>query len=118
MGSRTKLDSSGRKQVLSTCLEPCPIEKGMRLIGGKWTGSIIYHLKDGPVRFNELSRMLGGASKKIIDQRLKELEAHGMVTREVLSDRPIAVTYTLTEFGKTALDILENLRIWSESNSL
>ncbi|MCV5979564.1 helix-turn-helix transcriptional regulator, partial [Escherichia coli] len=77
--------------------EPCAIEKGMRLIGGKWKGSLIYHLKDGPVRFNDLARMLGGASKKMIDQRLKELEAEGMVVRKVISDRPIAVSYELTE---------------------
>lgn len=96
------------------CLEPCSIEKGMRVIGGKWTGSIIFHLKDGPVRFNDLTRMLGGASKKIIDQRLKELEGRGMVIRKVLSDRPVAVTYELTDFGRSALKVLDDLRIWSE----
>ncbi len=62
--------------------------KALRLIGGKWTGSILYHLKDEPVRFNDLTRMLGGASKKMIGQRLKELEERGMVNREVLSERP------------------------------
>lgn len=86
----------------------------MRLIGGKWTGSIIYHLKDGPVRFNDLCRMLGGATKKMIDQRLKELEAKGMVVRKVIEQRPIAVTYELTEFGCSALSILDDLRLWSE----
>jgi DNA-binding HxlR family transcriptional regulator len=62
--------------------------------------------------------MLGGASKKMIDQRLKELEARDMVLRTVISDRPVAVTYELTEFGRSALDILDQLRIWSESNQL
>jgi len=90
----------------------------MRLIGGKWTGSIIYHLKDEPVRFNDLTRMLGGASKKMIDQRLKELESHGMVLRKVINDRPVAVTYELTDFGRSALDILERLRSWSVSSGL
>ena len=90
----------------------------MRLIGGKWKGSIIYHLKDQPVRFNDLVRMLGGASKKIVDQRLKELEAKGMVIRKVLSDRPIAVTYELTDFGKSALGLLEDIRVWSESHHI
>lgn len=118
MKSKIETDSYGRKKVYDACLEPCSIEKGMRIIGGKWTGSIIYHLKDGPVRFNDLTRMLGGASKKMIDQRLKELEARAMVTRTVISDRPIAVTYELTDFGRTALDILEELRQWSESNQL
>ena len=118
MESYLETDSYGRKQVFNVCAEPCAIEKGMRLIGGKWTGSIIYHLKDGPVRFNDLARMLGGASKKMIDQRLKELEARGMVLRTVINDRPVAVTYELTEFGHSALDILDRLRSWSESNEL
>ncbi|SHE60472.1 transcriptional regulator, HxlR family [Microbulbifer donghaiensis] len=118
MESYVKTDEKGRKSVYNACMEPCAVEKGMRLIGGKWTGSIIYHLKDGPVRFNDLTRMLGGASKKMIDQRLKELESNGMVIRTVISDRPLAVTYELTEFGCSALDFLEQLRKWSEHNAL
>ena len=118
MKSQIKTDSKGRKIVFNVCDEPCSIERGMRLIGGKWTASIIYHLKAQPVRFNDLCRMLGGASKKMIDQRLKELEANGMVLREVIEHRPIAVTYELTEFGRSALDILEQLRVWSEAHSV
>ena len=118
MESSIETDSKGRKKVLNACLEPCAIEKGMRLIGGKWKGSIIYHLKDEPVRFNDLARMLGGASKKMVDQRLKELEEEGMVLRKVIETRPIAVTYELTEFGKSALKILDDIRIWSESNAI
>ena len=118
MESYIETDSYGRKKVYNQCTEPCAIERGMRLIGGKWTGSIIYHLKDGPVRFNDLTRMLGGASKKMIDQRLKELESRDMVIRTVISERPVAVTYELTEFGQSALSILEQLRAWSESNDL
>jgi len=118
MKSVVETRSKGRKKVLNACTEPCSIEKGMRLIGGKWKGSIIYHLKDEPVRFNDLARMLGGASKKMVDQRLKELESEGMVLRKVISDRPVAVTYELTDFGKTALNILEELRVWSESHSV
>lgn len=62
--------------------------------------------------------MLGGASKKMVDQRLKELESEGMVVRKVISDRPIAVSYELTDFGRTALNILDDLRVWSESHQL
>lgn len=115
MESSVKTDSKGRKKVYNACMEPCAIEKGMRLIGGKWKGSIIYHLKDEPVRFNDLSRMLGGATKKMVDQRLKELEEEGMVIRKVISDRPIAVTYELTDFGRSALKILDDLKVWSET---
>ena len=118
MKSAVTSDVFGRKSVTNACQEPCAIERGMRLIGGKWTGSILYHLKDGPVRFNDLTRMLGGASKKMIGQRLRELEERDMVLRKILSDRPIAVTYELTPFGTSALGILDDIRVWSEKNRL
>ena len=110
--------SNGKKHVLEPCLDPCPIERGMRLLGGKWKGSILWHLKDGPVRFNDLVRQLGGASKKMVTQRLREMETEGLVTREVVCDRPIAVTYEITDFGRTALGILEDLKNWVESNQI
>lgn len=102
----------------TVCMQPCSIERGMRLLGSKWKASILWHLKDEPVRFNELTRMIGGASKKMIDQRLKEMEKEGLVARTVLSDRPIAVTYQATDLGKSALGILELLKLWIEDNSL
>ena len=117
MNDKAIIDEKSKNSILSTCNEPCAIERGMRLIGGKWTGSIIYHLKDEPVRFNDLCRMLGGASRKMVDQRLKELENNGMVIRNVIDSRPVAVAYSLTEFGRSALDILEQLRVWSEDHT-
>ena len=106
------------KTVQKSCSEPCPIERGMRLIGGKWKGSILRHLKDEPIRFNELSRLLGGASKKILNERLKEMELNGLLKRVVISNRPIAISYELTKFGKTALNILDQLKNWCEDNDL
>lgn len=97
---------------------PCPIERGMRVIGGKWKGTILWHLKDGPVRFNELTRMLEGASKKMITQRLKELEAAGLVTRTVVSTKPFAVTYEITDEGQGTLHILEALKTWAEQRDI
>lgn len=111
-------DEKGRKQAIEPCLEPCPIERGMRVLGGKWKGSILWHLKDGPVRFNDLARQLGGASKKMVTQRLREMEAAGLVKREVVCDRPIAVTYEITDFGKTALCVLEELKSWAERQQI
>lgn len=107
-----------KKKVINSCEEPCSVERGMRMLGGKWKASILWHLQDEPVRFNDLSRMLGGASKKMVDQRLKELESQGLVIRKVISDRPIAVTYEITEFGRTALDILKRLKDWSEEHGI
>lgn len=111
-------DDRGRKQAVEPCLEPCPIERGMRLLGGKWKGSILWHLKDGPVRFNDLARQLGGASKKMVTQRLREMEETGLVKRQVVCDRPIAVSYELTDFGRTALGFLDDLKTWVERHQL
>ncbi len=111
-----RLETVGKRRVvLEACTEPCPIERGMRILGGKWSGSLLWHLKDGPVRFNDLSRMLGGASKKMIAERLKQLEERGLVTRTVLQTAPVSVEYEITEFGATALKFLDELRVWSEN---
>lgn len=110
--------STQTKTAASVCSGPCPIERSMRIIGGKWKGSILWHLKDGPVRFNELSRLLGTASRKMINTRLKEMEEMGLVKRTVLSERPIAVNYEITEFGRSSLEILERLKDWAEENDV
>lgn len=112
------INASGKKTVEATCTETCPIERGMRIIGGKWKGSILWHLQEGPVRFNDLSRQLGGASKKMVNQRLKEMEEIGLVKRKVISTRPIAVAYEITDFGRSSLTVLEQLKDWAEANGL
>ncbi len=114
MRARVENDAQGRRQVHEACFEPCAIEKGMRIIGGKWTGSILWHLRDGPVRFNDLARMIGGASKKMITERLRHLETQGLIRREVMDTAPVSVQYEITAFGRSALGFLDELRKWSE----
>lgn len=113
--ARIENSQRGRKKVFDACTQPCAIERGMRILGGKWTGSILWHLKDKPVRFNDLSRLIGGASKKMITERLRQLESQGLISRKVLDTSPVAVEYGLTELGGTALKFLDELRLWSES---
>ena len=114
MDARVNQDERGRKTVAEPCADPCPIERGMRVLGGKWTGSLLWHLKDGPVRFNDLARMVGGASKKMIAERLRQLEQNGLVERRVLDTMPVGVEYVITDRGRTAIKFLDELRIWSE----
>ncbi|PEN13301.1 transcriptional regulator [Longibacter salinarum] len=115
MNARVETDEQGRKTAVDSCEEPCSIEKGMRILGGKWTGSILWHLKDGPVRFNDLARMVGGASKRMVSTRLKHLESHNLIEREVIETRPLGVEYSITPLGTTALGFLDELRDWYES---
>ena len=108
----------GHKEALKPYWLPCPIERGMRILGGKWKGSILWHLKDDPVRFNELARLLVGCSKKMIYQRLVEMEGIGLIKRNVLSTSPIAVAYEITDFGRSALQVLDKLKDWAEEHEL
>lgn len=122
MGKRNifeiKSGSNNKKTAVDPCFVPCPIERGMRVIGGKWTGSILWHLKDEPVRFNDLSRQISGASKKVLSQRLKEMVENKLIVRKVLKTQPIAVNYEITDFGKTALSFLSKLSEWVETNNI
>ncbi|NIZ61894.1 transcriptional regulator [Sedimentitalea sp. CY04] len=115
MKARVIEDELGRRRATSACSQPCPIENGMRMLGGKWTGSILWHLQFGPVRFNDLSRMIAAASKKMITERLRHLEAKGLVIREVVDTAPVSVEYSLTKQGRAALTVLDELRKWAEA---
>jgi len=114
MKAKVTTDKRGHKTTVEACAEPCAIERGMRILGGKWTGSILWHLQDEPVRFNDLARMVGGASKKMIAERLRHLEEHGLISRQVVDTRPVGVEYHITTYGRTALQCLDALRMWSE----
>ena len=112
------IENGNKKIAVTPCLEPCPIERGMRIVGGKWTGSILWHLRGKPVRFNDLARQLGGASKKVISQRLREMEKNKLIVRKVETDRPLAVTYEITAMGRAALKFLNKLVEWVGENDL
>ena len=114
MFSKVVEDSNGRRVAEDPCTEPCAIERGMQVIRGKWTGSILWHLKDGPVRFNDLTRMVNGASRKMVADRLKQLEKQGLVHRQVINSAPVSVEYSATSHGTQAIAFLDDLRKWSE----
>ena len=61
--------------------------------------------------------MVGGASKKMITERLKHLEEHRLISRTVLETRPVGVAYEITPHGKSALVCLDALRLWSETHT-
>lgn len=106
---------NGRRIARDVCTKPCPVEIGMRILGGKWTGSILWNLQYAPVRFNDLARMIAGASKKVISERLRQLETEGLINRQVMNTSPVAVEYSLTPFGETALACLGQINEWAKN---
>ncbi|MFP4116452.1 MAG: winged helix-turn-helix transcriptional regulator [Candidatus Aenigmatarchaeota archaeon] len=96
----------------NVCL--CSTEGVLDLISKKWTLCIINHLgdKEEGYRFNELERSMDGISPKSLSNRLKELEEHGLVEREVKDTKPPEVRYILTQQGVELNERLEPLLHW------
>lgn len=96
-------------------LEDCTVKTTADAISGKWKTLILYHLKDGPVRFGELQRLTADASHKVLAEQLRELETDGIVTRIEHPGKPLKVEYTLSEHGLTLKPILAMMADWGAS---
>ncbi|GAB4574646.1 MAG: catDE operon transcriptional regulator CatR [Anaerolineae bacterium] len=89
-------------------------QRAVEILGKRWTELIIKVLMDGPMRFSELAEQLEVVSDRVISERLKELEAEGIVTRNVIPDTPVRVEYALTDKGRALKPVLEALAAWAE----
>lgn len=91
----------------------------LSLISGKYKMVILYCLMEyEPVRFNELRRYLKKVSDKTLSQNLKELEQHQLIIRTVYPQIPPKVEYSLSERGKSLMNILDGLCVWGENNRI
>jgi len=94
----------------------CPIEASLDLIGGKWKGSILFRVSEQTRRFNELRRLFPKISQRMLTNQLREMEADGLLHREVYAQVPPKVEYSLTERGRTLLPALEALFAWGSEH--
>ena len=89
----------------------------LSLISGKYKMIILYCLMEyGPVRFNQLQRYLKKVSDRTLSQNLKELEADGLIHREMFPQIPPRVEYSLTDRGRSLMTVLDQLCIWGEEH--
>ena len=102
----------------------CPVELSLRILGGKWRGSVLYQLRNGPLRFNELKYRVQDAvvdydgadnylSNKVLAGHLHSLTEFGLVEKTELDNQP---GYYLTERGKSVVPILLDLFYWGDKN--
>lgn len=82
-------------------------------IGDKWSVLIISRLGDGPRRFNEIKRMIGGISQRMLTLTLRNLERDGLVSRTVTPTVPPRVDYALTDLGRDLLAPVQALGAWA-----
>lgn len=99
---------------MAKTLPPCPVETTLTLIGNKWKVLILRDLMPGTRRFGELKRSVGSISQKVLTSQLRDMEADGLVQREVFAEVPPRVEYSLTPLGKSLKPVLDSLQIWGE----
>ncbi|WP_019910562.1 winged helix-turn-helix transcriptional regulator [Paenibacillus sp. HW567] len=89
------------------------VEHVHQIIGKKWVNLIIHVLKEGPKRFSELHAFIPDLSKRVLNERLKELEECGLLNRKVIPDRPVRTEYSLTTKGQELGEALCHVEAWA-----
>lgn len=86
----------------------------VELVGRRWTGVILRSLLGGSARFHEIRESIPDISDRMLSERLRELEAEGIVTRSVIPETPVRVEYALTEKGRALETAIVALGKWAE----
>jgi DNA-binding HxlR family transcriptional regulator len=91
-----------------------PIDATLEVIGGKYKVAILYHLRNGALRFSELRRAMPAATQRMVTNQLRELEQDKLISREVFRQVPPRVEYAMTKGGLSLLPILEAMCEWGK----
>ena len=94
----------------------CPLTAALAAVGGKWKLIILYWLAESPKHFAALRQVIPGISQKVLTQQLRELMTDGMVHRQPKGAIPAPVEYSLTDYGRTVLPLVEDVRLWGRTH--
>jgi DNA-binding HxlR family transcriptional regulator len=95
----------------------CKVETALDILVGKWKPVILFHLLGNrTLRFSELQRLIPDITKKMLTAQLRELEYHDIVNRKIYAQIPPKVEYSMTEYGKGLIPILEAMNIWGKKH--
>lgn len=106
-----------RKEKTNSIIEMCPVRNVVARFGDKWSLLVLLVINgSGPVRFNELGRLIPDISTRVLSGTLKTLEADGLINRNVYAQVPPKVEYSLTETGKSLVPLIMQLTEWAQAN--
>ena len=92
---------------------PCCTSLTMGIIGGKWKTVILFHLMKRTLRYNELRKEMPTVTERTLSLQLKTLEEDGIIKRKVYASKPpLKVEYSLTDFGKTLIPLIQSIADW------
>lgn len=89
-------------------------QRAAELIGKRWNPQVIRALQTGSARFGDIKSAVSQISDALLSDRLKELEAQGVVTRDVTPSTPVLIEYHLTERGRDLTKVMDELGRWAE----
>lgn len=106
------MDQARRKNPISDC----PITAALAAAGSKWKLIIVYWLARSPRQFGELRQLLPPISQKVLTEQLRELAADEIIDRQRTGQVPAPVLYSLTDYGRTLVPVMEAIRLWGRTH--
>jgi len=99
---------------------PLPFDCGLYLtrevLNGKWKASLIYAIYEQIKRPSELQKAMPGATKRVLNLQLKQLEEHGIIARKIYHQLPPKVEYSLTQLGESLMPLIDAMNHWGDQN--
>lgn len=94
----------------------CPVSFTLEKIGGRWKPLILWNLREGKKRYNELKKSIPSITEKMLIQHLKQMEEDNLVVRKVIELMPPHVEYSLSKSGKELVPALNSMAEWGLKN--
>jgi DNA-binding HxlR family transcriptional regulator len=106
-----------RTVVVRSSRETCcsSYHQAVELVGKRWTGAILFVMLEGPTRFSEFKQLVPDLSDRLLSERMKELEAEGIVERRVIDETHVRVEYVLTSKGEALEPAVRALKRWANA---
>lgn len=97
--------------------EWCALKSTSKILGHKWVPVIVFHVGENEeIRFNQLKKEIGGITNKTLSDNLERMQEQGVINRNVKDEKPVKITYSLTEFGEKLLPLVEDMIEWGRDN--
>lgn len=93
----------------------CAMDVTMDFIGGKWKTVVLWYLKNKTLRFGEIRKKIPDITEKMLSIQLKSLEEAGIIKREEFQEVPLRVEYSLTDFGRSLIPVLDAVAKWGRT---
>lgn len=97
-------------------MSECPIDAMLSVIDGRWKGTILWRLCDGPMRTSELRRSIPGITERMLIRHLQELVRDGILIRRQEQTVPPCVHYSISKYGMTLVPVLETICGWGRNH--